>query len=308
MEPRKCLMAAIKPIERPKNTTHSYHREIIQKMHIIAQQNGRDLLEDVLRIISVYFTHGTNIEKTLDSSLTTDETKRILIILKTIYELKSITQLNECTITMSRVAEAFPHVSLVIADMLNNDPGGPGLRFCVTSKDLGADVHFHFKMNYFPSLIDVESCWKAQIALLVHNLCHAKSILKTSGAKDIGPAFGLSCKVSTRMMKECLAPADARKKFTEFIIESFEFSAEALSHVWDQVIGEKKILSFGTLITPFHEQVLSQQPLNLFKWQKILEQYAPDPGKLEMINSKYQQMVIYMLWSWWPYSFCSIIL
>lgn len=278
METKKFAIHAIKLIEpRELRTVQQVdYRQMIADMDEKAKEHGREPLDDIFRIISLYHTHGANIDKLIELPSTSGEIKISLITLKSIYGLKISAPSTECTPTLARVADAFPHVSLVIADMLNSAPGGSRLRFCSSPKDLGAEVHFHFKMNYFSSLIDTSAGWKAQIALLVHNLCHSKSILKTGGAKEIGAAFSASCKISANMRNLRLAPADARQKFTEYITESFTFDADSLSRVWDQVIGSTTIFLCGTLITPFHEQVLNEQPLNLSKWRDLLDRIDPN--------------------------------
>lgn len=272
-KPKHFRINAIEPIGvRETRTGYLFdYDELISNMKKKAEEHSRNLLQDVFHMIFIYLSNGSNIDRIIEKKKTLEHIRQILITMKSIYGFNNSPSSAECSaFTLGRIAEAFPHVALVLADMLDSSPGNLSIRFCVSAFDLGAEVNFHFKLNYFPSLIDTTDS-KAQVALLLYNLCNSKSILNTSSNKNIVLAFMMSCRISGRFMDLRLAPADARKKFTEYIIKSVHIDADSLNVVWNRVIGENLIpINAQTRLTAFHERVLQEQPLNLFKWRLLL--------------------------------------
>lgn len=242
-----------------------------------AQKHGRDILEDILRLISTYYTLGYgSIDQTIEEWTRSDDYKQDLIAMRDIYGLRNSPnkeQFLKSLPSLSKISEGFPQVSLVLADMIGIRLAHSRLCFGVRNEELGANVDIHFKMNYFPALIFVKGFGlKAQVGLLLFNLCNTKTILKKCEEQSTVPAFTKSCKTSSYLMKQQLAPFICKKKFTKFI-KSLTMDAYMLFQVWKNVIGSNRVpLSEETMITHFHKRVLKAQPLDLHKWTQLLSE------------------------------------
>lgn len=249
------------------------HLDMILDMQARARSSGREFLEDVLRLIAVYWKYGSNNTVRILSDFDgTSELRQRLIDMINVYDIMDEVFYYQPNPTLERIAEAFPHISLVVAGEINANPA-MGLKLKVTDKDLGQRVHYLFKLSCFPGMIHIGSRVKAQACLLLFNLCYSKALYNTySSDKSIVSAFMHSCRFSTDIMEQSLVLLVSRLKFTEYI-EGIAPSAELLHRVWTSVIGELEVpLIDVTAVTPFHERVLRSQPMYLVTWKRLLNE------------------------------------
>lgn len=251
------------------------YKQMIEYMATQAEKHRRNFLRDVFSLIATYYTVGyDSIDEIIRKWTWSREYEEELISMRDIYGIDNSPKQNLGSLpSLCKICEAFPHVSLVFSDMIKDSLATSNLWFYAESDDVGADVQFHIKMNYFPALIDLdEGGLKAQVCFLLYNLCNAKAIIKNDGKKkrSVVAAFMRSCKLSSHLAKQSLAPLQSRRKFTEFI-QSQPVDAELLCCVWNKVIG-KNILPVieELMISHFHKKVLMAQPLNLRKWNQLL--------------------------------------
>lgn len=259
----------------PTPTQLFLHREMIYTMMTIAQQHGRDFVDDAIRLITVYFTRRTNnLDKVLNEWADVDSQKYCFQKLIQIYGIRSRTDYFEPHPTLSRIAEALPHVSLVMCDQIDS-PTSSALLPWVTNAELGIPVHRHFKMNYYPGLVDVqEGGLKAKAGLLLANLCYAKVMIKTSkGRMSPVQSFVAACRFADNLMAQQLAPSKSKRAFTKYV-ESLPLDARIMNEVWKAVLDGGRIKGSDICLTSFHEQVYRAQPLTLAKWQLLLEENA----------------------------------
>lgn len=267
----KCRLDTIEPQDplRPKSIQY---KQMAADMLDKAQKNGRDFLKDIFDLILIFISQGNNIDK-MTKGPQSDRKRQNLITMRKVYNLKKNCPFYECSPTLSRIGAAFPHVTLVLSDMMRARSGGPQWKMWVKDCDLGAAVHDHFKMCYFPGLIDLEGfSFKAQVGLLLYNLCNARSItISSQNQKTIVLAFIASCQLSSGIIEQRMAPLQARKMFTEFI-ETLNLDSQMLYSVWNTVVGENYIpINSITLLTHFHEKVLRAQPLDQQKWRQLMD-------------------------------------
>lgn len=261
--------------ERPKLPGFQY-KLMNELMLEKAQIHGRDLLEDILRLISAYYTFGYgNIDRVIEEWTGSDDYKRNLIAMRDIYGLRnspSTSQFRQSLPSLSKITEGFPQVSLVLAGMIGAQLDQSRLWSHIRDSDLGATVDLHFKMLFFPVLILTRCSLKAQVGLIVFNLCNTRSILKKRDkrTRTTISAFKKSCSSSTYLMEQNLASQECKRKFTQFV-ESLTLDANTMFQVWQKVIGSNRVpICAVTKVTHFHEKVLKAQPLNLHKWTELL--------------------------------------
>lgn len=249
---------------------------MISQMMATADRLGRDFLDDAMSLIAIHYTQGTNNLQRIASSMGgrgDTQAQRRLQALAEAYGIRTSARYCDRHPTLGRIAEALPHVSLVLCDRLAAGPR-PTLRAPIADEELGAAVELHFRMSYFPGLIDVDACGvRGEVGLLLFNLCQALAVVRTSGAR-LGrvQAFAASCKYSTSVMGQQLAPPETRVRFTRFV-ERTPISAETLETVWRRVLGDAYVATTETTsVTQFHQCVYRAQPLSLAKWRQLLRE------------------------------------
>lgn len=259
------------PVDDSPPITPIRYRDMIEDMMIKALSEGRNFLDDVFRLISVYYRHGTNnTGRIFNEWEGSAELKEQLASMVDVYGIKEVARIDQLVPTLSRIAEALPHIALVLASEIHQNPY-LGLKLWVSDRDLGTRVDYLFKLNCFPSLVDVDSSTKAQACLLLFNLCHAKATInRQTTNKNVATAFANSCKFSANIVEQKLAPQKLRDEFTLYL-ESIPLSPELMNKVWTQVVGDVKIsLHKSVTITAFHREVIDSQPLYLLKWYDLL--------------------------------------
>lgn len=269
---KRVRLNAIEPLSSSQSKGVQY-KQMIENMLEKAVENDRNFMKDIFVMILIYISESNNIDRLLEKWHKSDERRENFITMKRIYDLRSHCEFYECYPTLSRIATAFSHVTLVLTDMMKNNPDyNLRPRFWLSTKDLGAVVHDHFKMAYYPGMIVFQDCsFKLQVGLFLHNLCHAKAIAKSGSERSISTAFVSSCHIAFGIINQQMAPLQAREQFTA-LIENMDFDAEMLSKVWNTVIGTISIpLTRVTRLTCFHEKVLKAQPLDEHKWRQIME-------------------------------------
>lgn len=258
----------------PRSKPVQYKQMAIEMLDKSLKKN-RVFQNDIFDLILICICQGNNIDRIIKQwpRNLSDKKRKNLITMKEIYNLKGNIPHYDCSPTLSRIAAAFPQVTISLTELVKANPDGPQLNEWVKDGELGAAVPHHFKMIYFPGLIDLDGfCFKAEVGLLLFNLCHAKSIANSSSPRmNIVIAFRTSCQISAGIIEERMAPPRSKQEFTKFI-KSFDFQPQMLFNVWNAVIGENYIPTDSiTLRSYFHEKVLLAQPLDEYKWRELMD-------------------------------------
>lgn len=250
------------------------HYDMILNMLAKARDYERDFIGDVCRLVGIYYCYGSNnTERILREFEGSPELKQRFIDMIEVYEIVDGVLHHQANPTLSRIVAGFPHISLVLAGEINASPALE-LKLLVSDKDLGARVHYLFKLSCFPSMIRVDSGIKAQACLLLFTLCYAKATSNMHQVnKSIISAFIHACYFTTEMIEERLVPFESRLRFTKHV-EEMAPGPELLYRVWTSVFGDQQVpLTEATAVTLLHEKVLLSQPMNLASWKKVISRW-----------------------------------